>query len=69
MRARRGVYRIPVGNPEEGDNLEDPGVDATNWIGGIDWNDLPQDRGRWQIPVNAVMNLRVPLNRENFLTS
>ena len=38
-------------------------------MGGMDWIDLAQDRGRWQALVNAVMNLQVPYNAENFLTS
>jgi len=29
-------------------------------MGGMDWIDLVQDRDRWQVPVNAVMNLPVP---------
>jgi hypothetical protein len=28
--------------------------------GGTGWIDLAQDRDRWPIVVNAVMNLRVP---------
>jgi hypothetical protein len=27
---------------------------------GIDWIHLAQDRNRWRVAVNAVMNLRVP---------
>jgi len=30
------------------------------WDGDINWIDLAQDRDRWLILVNAVMNLPVP---------
>jgi len=36
---------------------------------GMDWIDLVQDRDRWRTIVNEVMNLRVPQNAENFLSS
>jgi hypothetical protein len=29
-------------------------------MGGMDWMDVAQDRDRWWVLVNAVMNLRVP---------
>jgi len=33
------------------------------------WTGLTQDMGQWRALVSTVMNLRVPLNAENFLTS
>ena len=38
-------------------------------VTGIHWIGLAQDRDRWQMLVKSVMNLRVPWNAENFLTS
>jgi hypothetical protein len=37
--------------------------------GGTDWIGLAQHRDRWRVLVNAVMNLRIPHNVGNFLTS
>ena len=65
---------IFVGKPGERDHLEDPGVDgriiSRSEIGeGMDWIDLTQDMDRWLVFANVVMNLRVPYNVGNFLTS
>jgi hypothetical protein len=35
----------------------------------VDWIDLAQDRDRWWAVVHTVMNLQVPLNAGNSLSS
>jgi hypothetical protein len=61
------------GNLREREHFEDRGVDRRlvldKWDGGMDWIDLAHDRGRWRAPVNAVMNLRVPKNSRDSVTS
>jgi hypothetical protein len=65
------------GNFRERDHLEDPGLGGRiilrwifrKWDGDKDWIDLAQNRDRWRALVNTVMNLRVPQNVGNFLTS
>ena len=37
--------------------------------GNLEWIELAWDKNRWRSVVNAVMNLRVPYNLGNFLTS
>jgi len=74
----RGVYRVLVGKPEGRRPLGRP---WRRWVdnirmdlqevecGYMDWIGLAQDRDRWWTLVSAVMNLRVPRNAGNFLTS
>jgi len=66
MSERRGTYRFLVGKPEGKRPLGRP---SYRWddniqmdlqeVGceGMNWNDLAQDRDRWQALINAVMNL------------
>jgi hypothetical protein len=71
------ITGIRWGNLREGDHLKDLSVDGNiilKWIferldGDMNWINLAQDRDRWRDLVNAVMNLRVPLNAGNFLSS
>jgi hypothetical protein len=56
------------GNLRERDHLKDADVDGRiilRWIfrkrdGGMNWNDLAQDRDSWRALVNEVMNFMVP---------
>ena len=66
---RGGAYRVSVGKPEERRPLGRPRRRWEDNIkmylremgrGCMDWIDLAQDRDRWRIIVNTVMNLRVP---------
>jgi len=78
MGEERGVYRVLLGKPEGKSSLGRP---RRRWVdnirmdlqevgcGYMDWIGLAQDRDRWQTLVSAVMNLRVPRNAGNFLTS
>ena len=77
MGEERGLYRVLVGKPEGRRPL---GRLRRRWVdirmdfrevgcGYMDWIGLAQDRDRWRTLVSAVMNLRVPCNAGNFLTS
>jgi hypothetical protein len=69
MGEERGMYRVLVGKPEGKRPLR---ILRHRWednirmdlqevgCGGMDGIGLAQDRARWWVIVNAVMNLRVP---------
>jgi len=68
MREGRGVHRVLVGKPEGKrpwgrprrrweDNIK---MDLREVGRGADWMELAQDRDRWRVLVNTVMNLRIP---------
>jgi len=69
MGERRGAYTGLVGKPELKNHLENISIDGRlvlKWIlkkrdgWCIEWNDLSQDRDRWQAFVNVDMNFWVP---------
>ena len=66
---RRGVYRDVAGKTDGKRPLRRPRRGWENNIkmelqevgcGGMDWIELAQDSDRWQVHVNAVMNLQAP---------
>ena len=60
--------KIPLGRPRHrwDDNIK---MELQEVGCGCDWIKLSQDKDRWWALVNAVMDLWVPLNSRNFLTS
>ena len=78
MGEERGVYRVFVGKPEGKRPLGRP---RCRWVdnirmdlqevrcGYMDWIGLAQDRDSWRTLVSTVINLWVPWNTGNFLTS
>jgi hypothetical protein len=69
IRERRGAYRVLMGKPEGRRQLGRPrrrceynikmDLQKVGW-GSMDWIDMAQDRHRWRVLVNAVMNFQVP---------
>jgi hypothetical protein len=71
MREKRNVYRLlvgkqegktPLGRPRHrwADNIK---IDLLEiGLSVVDWTGLAQDRYKWRVLVNMVLNLRVPYN-------
>jgi len=69
MWGKRGIYGLLVGKPDERRPFGRP---RRRWVdnikmdlqevgcGGMDWIKLAQDRDRWRVLANALMNLWVP---------
>ena len=78
MGEERRVYRVLVEKPERRRPLGKP---TCRWVdnirmdlqevgcGYMDWIGLAQDTDRWRTLLSVVMNLQVPWNAGNFLTS
>jgi hypothetical protein len=68
MGEKRNAYRLfvgkegkrPLGKPRRRwvDNIR-MDLGEVGW-GNVDWIGLAQDRNRWRVLVNSVLNLRVP---------
>jgi hypothetical protein len=65
IRGRRKMYTVFWWGNLMGRYLEDLDIDWRIVLG----SNLVQDRDKWQVLVNMVINLWVPQNAGNFLTS
>jgi hypothetical protein len=71
MGEERNVYRVLVRKPEGKRPLERPRrrwefeikVALRRSVGGVEWIHLAEDRDRWRVLVNVVMNPLVPAPR------
>jgi hypothetical protein len=66
---RRGAHRFPVWSPEGNRPLGRTKGRRKNikmtlhggeWGGRMDWIDLAQNKARWRVIVNVIINFRIP---------